>query len=42
MNVVTVEEEGLYNLYFHICPNYEDDSKKVALDFTVSCNKTFK
>lgn len=32
--VASKEEEGLYNLYFHNCPNYKYDSP-VALDFTV-------
>lgn len=36
MYVASEDEEGLYNLYFHSCPNYGDDNKKVALDFTVS------
>ena len=34
MYVASEEEEGLYNLYFHNCPNYKYDSQ-VALDFTV-------
>lgn len=31
--VASEEEEGLYNLYFHNCPNY--NYAQVALDFTV-------
>lgn len=34
MYVASEEEEGLYNLYFHNCPNYKYDSQ-VALDFSV-------
>lgn len=34
MYVASEEEEGLYNLHFHNCPNYKYDSQ-VALDFTV-------
>ncbi|XP_015608013.1 protein GPR107 isoform X2 [Cephus cinctus] len=34
MHVENEEEEGLYNLYFHSCPNYKDYSQ-VAMDFTV-------
>jgi hypothetical protein len=36
--VVSVEteiDEGLYNLYFHNCPNYKD-GPSVALNFMVS------
>ncbi|GLG94300.1 hypothetical protein R5R35_002229 [Gryllus longicercus] len=36
MFVATEREEGLYNLYFHNCPNYEEKSKPVLLDFTIS------
>lgn len=34
MYVASEEEEGLYNLYFHNCPNYKYDSP-VTLDFSV-------
>lgn len=33
MNIYTPEEEGLYNLYFHSCPNYKDED--VFVDFTM-------
>ncbi|XP_017775171.1 PREDICTED: protein GPR107 [Nicrophorus vespilloides] len=32
--VASVSEEGLYNLYFHSCPNYDSNSHKVY-DFTM-------
>ncbi|XP_033330292.1 protein GPR107 isoform X2 [Megalopta genalis] len=32
------EEEGLYNLYFHNCPNYKYEMQ-VALDFTVQISE---
>lgn len=35
MYVATEAEEGLYNLYFHSCPNYHDNSE-VSISFTVS------
>lgn len=38
MYVATEEEEGLYNLYFHNCPNYKYDTQ-VALDFTVQISE---
>lgn len=34
--IATEEEEGLYNLYFHSCPNYGYPKSPVYLDFTVS------
>lgn len=34
MYVVSPAEEGLYNLYFHSCPNY-DPNKETLLDFTI-------
>lgn len=34
MRVTNDEEEGLYNLYFHSCPNYRWETP-VAIDFTV-------
>lgn len=34
MYVATEKEEGLYNLYFHSCPNY-DNKEPVFIDFTV-------
>lgn len=33
MHVETEREEGLYNLYFHSCPNYK--ANKVVADFSV-------
>ncbi|XP_031840440.1 protein GPR107 isoform X1 [Nomia melanderi] len=35
--VASEEEEGLYNLYFHNCPNY--NYAQVALDFTVQISE---
>lgn len=29
----TDKEEGLYNLYLHLCPNYEDN--KIPIEFSV-------
>ncbi|RZC33666.1 GPR107 [Asbolus verrucosus] len=34
LSVATVAEEGLYNLYFHSCPNYQPGNE-VTLDFTI-------
>ncbi|XP_051161884.1 protein GPR107 isoform X2 [Leptopilina boulardi] len=34
MKVYTKEEEGLYNFYFHSCPNYKNDDN-VLVDFTM-------
>lgn len=34
MYVATEKEEGLYNLYFHSCPNY-DNKEPVYIDFTM-------
>ncbi|XP_066991840.1 protein GPR107 [Anabrus simplex] len=34
MAVLSEGEEGLYNLYFHSCPNYKSE-KPVFLDFTI-------
>ena len=34
MRVLNDDEEGLYNLYFHSCPNYRWQTQ-VAIDFTV-------
>ncbi|XP_012151906.2 protein GPR107 isoform X1 [Megachile rotundata] len=36
--VASKEEEGLYNLYFHNCPNYKYDVP-VALDFTIQISE---
>ncbi|XP_033221478.1 protein GPR107 isoform X2 [Belonocnema kinseyi] len=33
ISVLSQEEEGLYNLYFHSCPNYKDEG--VFVDFTM-------
>lgn len=33
MKIYSPEEEGLYNFYFHSCPNYKNDD--VFVDFTV-------
>ncbi|XP_016920484.1 protein GPR107 isoform X2 [Apis cerana] len=38
MYVASEEEEGLYNLHFHNCPNYKYDSQ-VALDFTIQISE---
>ncbi|CAK9802559.1 Protein GPR107 [Anthophora plagiata] len=38
MYVASEEEEGLYNLYFHNCPNYKYDTP-VALDFTIQISE---
>lgn len=38
MYVASEEEEGLYNLYFHNCPNYKYDSQ-VALDFSIQISE---
>ncbi|XP_068979466.1 protein GPR107 isoform X1 [Bombus flavifrons] len=38
MYIASAEEEGLYNLYFHNCPNYKYDSQ-VALDFTIQISE---
>ncbi|XP_053994681.1 protein GPR107 isoform X1 [Hylaeus volcanicus] len=38
MYVASEEEEGLYNLYFHNCPNYKYDAH-VALDFTIQISE---
>lgn len=35
MTVPTMDEEGLYNLYFHACPNYKEPL--FSLNFDVSC-----
>ncbi|KAJ3662725.1 hypothetical protein Zmor_007057 [Zophobas morio] len=34
LSVATVAEEGLYNLYFHSCPNYHPGTE-VSVDFTI-------
>jgi hypothetical protein len=34
LSVATVAEEGLYNLYFHSCPNYQPGTE-VTVDFTI-------
>lgn len=34
MYVANEEEEGLYNLYFHSCPNY--NQHRVSVDFSVN------
>lgn len=34
MVILSAAEEGLYNLYFHNCPNYEPGTE-VSLDFTI-------
>ncbi|XP_076764458.1 protein GPR107 isoform X2 [Xylocopa sonorina] len=38
MYVASEPEEGLYNLYFHNCPNYKYDSQ-VAVDFTIQISE---
>ncbi|XP_076681740.1 protein GPR107 isoform X1 [Andrena cerasifolii] len=38
MYVASEEEEGLYNLYFHNCPNYKYDSP-VTLDFSIQISE---
>ena len=39
MYVATEAEEGLYNLYFHSCPNYRKDSE-VAISFTMEIEES--
>ncbi|XP_076170966.1 protein GPR107 isoform X2 [Ptiloglossa arizonensis] len=38
MYVASEEEEGLYSLYFHNCPNYKYGSQ-IALDFTIQISE---
>ncbi|CAL7933485.1 unnamed protein product [Xylocopa violacea] len=38
MYVASEPEEGLYNLYFHNCPNYKYESQ-VAVDFTIQISE---
>lgn len=41
MWIPTKDEEGLYNLYFHACPNYRRTaSSLVALDFNVDIEES--
>lgn len=35
MYVANEEEEGLYNLYFHNCQNYDNNKEPLLVDFTV-------
>lgn len=35
MYVASEEEEGLYNLYFHNCQNYDNYMEPLLVDFTV-------
>lgn len=35
MYVASEEEEGLYNLYFHNCQNYDNFIEPLLVDFTV-------
>lgn len=35
MYVASEEEEGLYNLYFHNCRNYDNNQEPLLVDFTV-------
>jgi len=35
MYVASEEEEGLYNLYFHNCRNYDNNKEPLLVDFTV-------
>lgn len=35
MYVASEEEEGLYNLYFHNCQNYDNNKEPLLVDFTV-------
>lgn len=39
MRVMNEDEEGLYNLYFHSCPNYRWQTQ-VEIDFTVRNHST--
>ncbi|XP_034254196.1 protein GPR107 [Thrips palmi] len=40
MYVATEAEEGLYNLYFHSCPNYHSDDAEVSITFTMEIEET--
>ncbi|RZF48524.1 hypothetical protein LSTR_LSTR014505, partial [Laodelphax striatellus] len=35
IRIVTPNEEGLYNLYFHNCRNYKSEKSLVSVDFSV-------
>ncbi|XP_044766777.1 protein GPR107 [Coccinella septempunctata] len=39
ISIASIEEEGLYNLYFHNCPNY-DQGQEVSVDFTIQIVET--
>ncbi|KAF4532212.1 hypothetical protein B566_EDAN002275 [Ephemera danica] len=38
IHIASVEDEGLYNLYFHSCRNYQQDP--VAMDFVIEIQET--
>lgn len=39
MYVASEEEEGLYNLYFHNCQNYDNNKEPLLVDFTVRLSR---
>ena len=39
MYVANEDEEGLYNLYFHNCQNYDNNKEPLLVDFTVRLSK---
>ncbi|KAG5313714.1 GP107 protein, partial [Acromyrmex insinuator] len=40
MYVANEDEEGLYNLYFHNCQNYDNNKEPLLVDFTVEIAET--
>jgi hypothetical protein len=41
MYVASEEEEGLYNLYFHNCWNYDSNKEPLFVDFTVRLSSNY-